>query len=447
MNLPRRSVAFWGLPTGCAAGVLLAVIACRVTADDIDRAPIRYSASKPDNVISRLDQRLRDGKLQLPYDRKLGYLPAVLRELGVPPSSQMLVYSKTSFQRKFITPRSPRALYFNDDVYVGYCDHGEVLEFSATDPQLGTVFYTLDQDRDEKPRFTRQGESCLLCHCSSGTRGVPGHLVRSVVTGYDGNPLLSAGSYRVDHTTPLERRWGGWYVTGTHGKQTHLGNLVVRGRTVQHPIDNAQGQNVVNLEDRVDLSDYLTRHSDLVALLVLEHQAEGHNLITQALYQTRQAVYMEEDLNKAFKEGAGRHRESTLRRVRSVGEPLVKYLLFSGEAPLAGKVAGTTKFAAEFAARGPRDPKGRSLRDLDLEKRLFKYPCSYLVYSESFDALPGVVRAHVLERLWEVLCGQDTSAEFSHLTAADRQAIREILVATKPNLPAYWRQPPKSETP
>lgn len=429
---------------GLGTPLLLAVLANvlplnRAAADDIDKAPIHYSTSTPDNVVSRLDQRLRAGKVQLTFDRKLGYLPALLRELQVPVSSQMLVFSKTSFQRSFISPRAPRALYFNDDVYVGYCRHGEVMEFSAADPKLGAVYYTLEQDREQKPRFTRQGESCLLCHCNSGTHGVPGHTVRSVVTDYDGGPILSAGSYRIDHTSPLERRWGGWYVSGTHGTQTHLGNLIVRGRRVPQPIDNAQGMNAVKLDKWVDLADYASGHSDLAALMVLEHQAEGHNLITQALYQARTALYVEADLNKALGEPEGQRRDSTTSRIRSVGDQLVKYLLFHREAPLTGKIAGTSKFAAEFAARGPRDPKGRSLRDLDLEKRLFKYPCSYLIYSESFDALPEPALEYVLWRLWEVLNGRESGNDFNHLTTADRQAIREILAATKPNLPAYWR--------
>ena len=363
----------------------------------------------------------------------------MLRELQVPVSSQMLVYSKTSLQRNRITPRTPRALYFSDDAYVGYCNSGDVLEFSAIDPQLGTVFYTLEQDADKKPRFTRQTDRCTLCHASSQTQGVVGHVVRSVFSDASGYPILSAGTYRVDHTTALEKRWGGWYVTGTHGKQSHLGNLIVRTRNVEEPVDNKAGHNVADLGDRFERSSYLSGHSDIVALMVMEHQTEAQNYLTRANFDTRQALHAEQALNKEMKLPPTHRWKSTESRIHSVGDDLLKYLLFSEEAPLTAKVRGTSTFATDFSKRGPRDKAGRSLRDFDLEKRLFRYPCSYLIYSKSFDALPAPVRDYVLERLRKVLTGADKGKEFDHLCADDRKAIREILVATKPNLPASWR--------
>jgi hypothetical protein len=410
-----------------------------VAADDFEREPIRYSSSTPDNVVSRLQQRLAAGKVKLTHDKKSGYLRSVLRELQVPVSSQMLVYSKTSLQRNRISPRTPRALYFNDDAYVGYCSGGDVLELSAVDPQLGTVFYTLEQDADKMPRFARQTDRCTLCHSSSQTQGVVGHVVRSVFSDPSGYPILSAGTYRVDQTTAIEKRWGGWYVTGTHGKQEHLGNLIVRTRTVEQPVDNKAGLNVTDLGDRFERSAYLSGHSDIVALLVMEHQTDAQNYLTRANFDTRQALHAEQSLNKEMNLPATHRWKSTDSRIRSAGEDLLKVLLFSEEAPLSGKVRGTSTFAADFSKRGLRDKQGRSLRDFDLEKRLFRYPCSYLIYSKSFDALPAPVRDYVLERLRKVLTGADKGKEFDHLSAIDREAIREILVATKPNLPASWR--------
>lgn len=411
----------------------------RARADDFERAPINYATTAADNVVSRLEHRLQTGQAHLEYEPNLGYLRAVLRELAVPESSQTLVFSKTSLQRQRIGPRTPRAVYFSDEAYVGFCQAGDVLEVSAVDPQLGAVFYTLGQKPGGRPQFTRQGDSCLLCHGSSQTREVPGHLVRSVFPDLTGQPLLSAGTYRIDHTSPLKQRWGGWYVTGTHGDQTHLGNLVVRGQEASLDIDNTAGRNVTDLGRRFDCSAYLSGHSDIVALLVLEHQAEAHNLLTRANFQTRQALHQEAALNRELKQPADYRWDSTTSRIKAAGEPLVKYLLFSGEAALTAPVRGTSSFADEFARRGPRDDRGRSLRDFDLERRLFKFPCSYLIYSRSFDALPGEVRDYVLRRLWEVLTGRDAGKDFAHLTAADRAAIREILLATKPGLPDYWK--------
>ncbi len=211
----------------------------------------------PDNCVSKLAARLTAGELRLEYDQHVGYLAALLKALDVPVESQMLVFSKTSLQRHRISPRTPRAIYFNDDVYVGYCKSGDVLEISAVDQQLGAVFYTLDQKDEKHVRAARQTDNCLLCHSSSRTEGVPGHLVRSMFVDSSGQPIFSAGSYSVDHTTPLERRWGGWYVTGTHGDQRHLGNLIMRGRSVVEPVNNAQGQNVTQLNDRLSLDTYL----------------------------------------------------------------------------------------------------------------------------------------------------------------------------------------------
>ncbi len=425
---------------GATLAALLVLGGIGTAADEFEREPIRYSSAAPANRVSRLQQRLDSGKAKLTYDKQTGYLRSLLAELDVPVSSQMLVFSKTSLQRQRIAPSTPRAVYFGDDVYVGFCHNGDVLEVSAVDPRLGAVFYTLDQTEAARPRFVRQGDNCLLCHGGSLTHRVPGHVVRSVFVGPTGLPILSAGTTRVDQTTPLEKRWGGWYVTGTHGKQSHLGNLVVRTRTVSFPVENAAGQNVTDLGDRIARAAYLSPHSDLVALMVLEHQADAHNHITQANFAARLALHQEQELNRELKLPPTNAWDSTGVRIRSAGDDLVRYLLFCEEAPLTGKVKGTSTFAADFVKRGPRDGRGRSLRDLDLEKRLFRYPCSYLIYSEAFDALPERMRDHVLRRLHEVLTGKDTSKDFAHLSPADRKAIREVLVATKPNLPAYWRR-------
>ncbi len=411
-------------------------------ADDFDREPINYATSQPQDCISKLQKRLDQGTATLQHEESRGYLQSVLQELQVPVSSQMLVFSKTSLQRHRIAPETPRALYFNDEVYVGICQDGEVLEISAVDPRLGMVFYTLDQAAAEKPKFTRQTDSCLLCHGSSQAHGIPGNLVRSVYPDAGGFPILSSGSFRIDQTSPLEKRWGGWYVTGEHGSHKHLGNLIIHGKKEPEEIDNSQGHNVTDLSSRLNLANYLTPHSDIVALMVLEHQAMAHNLLIQANFSTRQALHYEETLNRELKEPAGHRWASTLSRIRSVGDPLVKYLLFSEEAKLQAPIQGTSGFSEQFSRQGPRDSQGRSLRDFDLRTRMFKYPCSYLIYSPSFDALPCEVRDYVLQRIWNVLDGQDASPDFAHLTAADRAAIREILLATKPGLPACWKKKP-----
>lgn len=427
------------LVTVCGLTTLLG-LSPGMAQDDFDREPINYSASAPDNAVTDLETRLKAGQCRLEYEENGGYLRAILRELALPHSSQMLVFSKTSMQRQRIAPRTPRAIYFNDEVYVGFCQQGEVMEIAAVDPKLGVVFYTLDQSRADSPRLIRQGDSCLICHASGNTQGAPGLVVRSVYSDPEGLPILSAGTYRIDHTSPLAQRWGGWYVTGRHADQKHLGNLVIAGREVPREVDNHAGSNLTDLRDRFDVSRYVTADSDLVALMVFEHQAQAQNLITKANFVCRQALYSQRQLNLELKEPLDRVWASTTSRIRTAGDALVKYLLFSGEAPLTGKVSGTTSFASDFQAIGPRDSHDRSLREFDLEKRLFRYPCSYLIYSRSFDSLPPEMNAYVLERIYSILTGKDTSSDFSHLGAEDRQAVLEILRETKPNLPGYWHE-------
>lgn len=438
MSEQQRGPGVWSV----MASLLMASAAAPVSAqgDNFEGEPINYSKATPSNRISRLQQSLDAGQAGLVYENRSGYLRSLLKVLQVPESSQMLVFSKTSVQRHRISPKTPRAIFFNDDVYIGYCQNGDILEISAVDPNLGAVFYTLEQNQDEKPRFLRQTDNCTLCHASTQTHRIPGHIVRSVFSDAEGLPILSAGSYRVDHTTPLKNRWGSWYVTGTHGNQSHLGNLIIQGKRVVEPVENPIGLNRTTLEDLFDASVYPSKHSDIVALLVLEHQADGHNLLTRAHFAARQALHYEQTLNRELRMPATHRWDSTMSRIRSAAEPLVKYLLFCEEAPLSGRIQGTTRFAEEFSRQGARDTKGRSLRDFDLERRLFKYPCSYLVDSPSFDALPEQMREYVMQRLGDILSGKDQSKEFAHLSAADRQAIREILLETKPSVRGYWQR-------
>lgn len=418
-----------------AAGLLPAVTgALALPGDDIDSDPINYSKTAATDPVSNLQERVAKGTVKLQKGSH-GYLESVLRGLDIPVSSQVLVYSKTSFQRDRISPSSPRALYFNDDVYIGWVQGGTVLEVSAADPQLGATFYVLEQD-STAPKFVRQSYECLSCHASSLTGGYPGHTIRSVYTGRDGQPLLAAGTFITTDESPMEQRFGGWYVTGTHGEQYHMGNLFVRNTEEADNLDRSRGANVLNLKKFFDTSAYLTPHSDLVALMVLQHQVNVHNLITRAGYDTRRALHFEKLLNRDLGRPEGFRSDSTASRIRAGCEPLVKGLLFADAAPLAGPIRGTSTFAADFSRRGVRDRQGRSLKDLDLKTRLFRFPCSYLIYSEAFNALPAEAKAYVYGRLWDVLDGKDPGQDFKNLTPADRETVRDILVETKPEFAA-----------
>jgi hypothetical protein len=415
-----RTLARRGSVLAAITLISLTLAASRSQAADWDSEPIRYKTAPADNLVSRLETKLSAGTAKLIYDGDTGHLRSLLKALDVPESSQVLVFSKTSLQRHRISPATPRAIYFNDDVYVGYCQRGDVLEVAAADPGLGTVFYTVSQ-KPGAPTIGRHVEHCLLCHGSSHNRGVPGHVVRSVTPEADGEPSLSASSTRTDHTSPFADRWGGWYVTGTHGKMTHRGNVVAE----HGERDASAGQNVIDLSDRVKLKPYLARHSDIVALLVMEHQTGLHNRLARATLEGRIALLKKDD--------------GTARTIRELGDEIVDYMLFLGEAKLTDQVQGTSAFSLDFPKRGPFDRKGRSLREFDLQTRLFKYPCSYLIYSEAFQKLPHEIKECVLRRLYAVLTGEEGQKEFAHLSAGVRQAIREILADTLPDKPDYWK--------
>src|SRR4051812_90757 len=381
---------------------------------------IAYSTSTPTNAVARLQKAIDAGETTLEFDNARGYLPSLLKALKVPVSSQGLVFSRTSLQVDRIAPWTPRAIYFNDSVYLGWVQDGPIMEIASVDPKLGAVFYTVNQEAGPKPVITRQTRTCLQCHDSaSSTGGVPGFIMRSVIADRHGYPASSDLGATTDQT-PVGDRWGGWYVTGTI-PAPHMGNAMTPALTSEmgnvprymasHNI--ATSGTVTDLSKQFDTTPYMTPHSDAVALLVLAHQTYVHNLITAAGYQARTTP--DEPV-----------------RVEGAAERLVQALLLAKEATLPGAVSGTSEFAREFAAQGPRDHRGRSLRDLDLEHRVFRYPFSYLIYSDSFDALPAVVKNYVYRRLQQVLSGADQRPEFAHLSPADREAIREILVDTKP---------------
>ena len=383
---------------------------------------ISYNKTPSTGPIARLQSSLDRGEVKLKFDPATGWRDSLLAALGISPKSQTLVFSKTSLQRERIAPQHPRALYFNDDVYVGWIPGAPVMEFSEVDAKLGGVFYTLDQTATDQPKFVRNNQ-CLECHASAKTMGVPGHLIRSFKTDEQGIIDLITGVSEVNHRTPLADRWGGWYVTGTHGKATHRGNLIGKAAFQQAAEKPNHLGNLTSLKKLVDLTDYASPHSDIVALMVLEHEAHMHNYLTRLHYETQMAL----------------SRYQHIRYLRSIAEGFLKYLLFTEETPLKAKVRGTSGYAEHFATLGPKDRKGRSFRQFDLETRLFKYPCSFLIYSEAFDQLPKPMREHVLQRLHDILTGKDTSPEFANIPTDTRQAILEILVETKLNLPGYWR--------
>jgi hypothetical protein len=419
--------------------------------------PISYRSNNLSDPVALLEKQLEQGKASLAYEEGHGYLKSVLRLLEVPVDSQTLVFSKTSFQYPKISPEHPRALYYNDDVYVGSVHEGKAIEIVSFDPRQGAIFYLLDERKVDKPAFQRAELDCTQCHIAAATRGVPGVLLRSITPTSTGTLVPGTPTLITDQESPFMERWGGWYVGGALEVSSRANSMAPDVLTGGPVLSGAPGaSNLEPLAKNFDSHAYLAPGSDPVALLVLAHQTQMHNLITLTSYKTRQALYALEQRKAEDQASAGALSapaaqgevsldalpEATRRQIERPADQLVRYLLFSAETPLGGldatKLIASSPFAREFAARGVRDVKGRSLRDFDLSRRIFRYPCSYLIYSQAFDALPEVARGYVYHRLLQVLSGEATGADFAGLSGEDRQAIVEILLATKKGLPHEW---------
>jgi hypothetical protein len=384
--------------------------------------------------VAKLWQRVASGAVKLDATSPQIFLGHVLKELDVPVSSQVLVFSKTSLQNALIGPLTPRAIYFSEEAYVGWAQGG-MLELIGIDPAQGPQFYTLSvpHGKSEKPELATN-ETCLNCHEGSRTNGVKGMVVRSVYPADDGQPILSEGTFVTSHESPLSERWGGWYVTGRHGSDLHMGNATATETSSGVIFDRQQGANASSLKSFISTEPYLAETSDIVALMVLEHQCVMHNLITDAAKSTREAMARQHDLQKAFGEPVtDTPQGSALSVIRSQAEKVLKHMLFSGEYVLKDDgVEGTAAFQEAFRRNRHDSKEGRSLKDFQLLTRLFKHQCSYMIYSRSFEALPKQLKTEFYAQLAQVLNGENTSEAFAHLTASERQHIREILLDTKP---------------
>jgi hypothetical protein len=232
---------------------------------------------------------------------------------------------------------------------------------------------------------------------------------------------MAAPNFITDHRSPLDERWGGWYVTGVTGTMKHLGNRVITDLNKPEMLRATPTPSLDSLKGKLDLAGYLSPYSDVVALMVLEHQAHMTNLMTRLGWESRVSAH---DGSKASNAG--------------LVQEFVDYMLFVDEAPLTSIIKGTSGFAEKFQSLGPNDSNGRSLRQFDLEHHLMRYPCSYMIYSPAFDGMPTNVKDAVYSLIWQILSGQETNARYRRLSLEDRKAVAEILLETKKGLPSYF---------
>jgi hypothetical protein len=371
-----------------------------------------HAADAPTNSIAALQAKLDAGTAKLTFANDgHGWLQSVLAALGVAQDSQLLTFTRSSLQFDKINPKAPRAIYFGDDVAVAAVVEGHVLEILTNDAKGGPAFYTLDTAKTDKPHFEREGARCLSCH-SMVNAYAPGWMVANITAIADGTPQfpdVARPFYFTEQSTPFEDRWGGWYVTGTHGAMHHRGNVTASDLSHPYELPPTEGQNVTDLSDHFDTHRTLQPGSDIVALMTLEHQNGVANRV--AMLNARAATGTSQaEMDKAIDEMAAN-------------------MTFADEVPLPSPVKGTSSFTDTFPKRGPCDAKGRSLRDFDLKTRLFRYPLSYMVYSASFDSLNPAVKAKLWQRLYDRL-----------RAAPDGPAAIAILAATKPGVPDYWKK-------
>jgi hypothetical protein len=412
----------------------------------LDEHPaIQYATRPTKDRVALLAQAVAQGKASLTYRAPAGYLQSMLDALDISPESQLLVFSKTGLQRASTGPSNPRALYFNESVVVGYIPGARFLEIAAHDPEQGVVFYTVDQQvrpaatsptsagvpaqADASSADIRRGSNCLTCHVSGSTLDVPGMIARSNFTNATGGTIPQLGFHVVDHRTPLPQRWGGWFVTGDYDAPPyrgvdHMGSVSTTVHSARGDVASMSNEVLIRwMDDDVAGRGYLSHQSDIAALMVFDHQMRAINLLTRLNWETRVAGY---DGRIDFSAGV----------LREMVEEVADYFLFVGEVPPPARLTPRPGFAAAFSAAGPRDSRGRSFRELDLEHRLLRYSCSYMIHSTAFDHLPGPARVAVYQRLAAILTAPDIQPRYAHLSTDNRRAILEILRETKPDWPA-----------
>lgn len=417
--------------------IILACLLCTVAsvssgADAYEEAPIHYSTATPTDAAQKIMQELASGKIQVDRTDAWSVLRDLMRLLEVPEASQMLVFSKTSKQNHLINPNTPRMVFFGDNAYIGYCLGGSI-EVITIDPLLGPVFYLVEPHppQHEPIRFVRD-QSCLSCHGGPFVPDVPAVLVRSVFPSPQGHPIMNRGSTLVGTATPINDRWGGWYVTGQHSKIKHRGNRLVEEDDPRFELPIPESTGLENLDSFFNTQPYPRPTSDIVALMIFEHQTHVQNVLTKSNHSALRAMHRQQSLQRELGETVNAAPEgSALRIIDNCATNILDALLFKDEASLPdGGLDGDPEFQSAFSKNAPHTREGRSLKDLQLNTRLFKFRCSYMIHSISFQNLTTPLKNSVLAQLDQILQAPNAPASYPYLGDAERRHIRQILVET-----------------
>jgi hypothetical protein len=382
-----------------------------------------YGKTPTTDPYSRLVKTLAAKNEKLPHVAEHnGYLEGLLQALGIDLSSQILVFSKSSLKQRYISPQTPRMMFFTDEVYVTFAPGSRSLEVAAMDPVLGPVFFDVSQDVKAEVPFKQETDRCLRCHdtYSMTGGGVPRFMLSTVIAGADGNIVSHELSEITEQSTPIGERWGGWYVTGMSGKQIHRGNFIVKDVAVLSKRPWQGEINQQSLDKFVDLAAYPRKTSDIVALLVLQHQVTVQNALVRLNYESRKLLAGNSKTNDD--------------ELQALVKPLLEVMFMTDEPPLADAVQGTSGYQQWFEQRGPATKDGKSLRQFDLRTHTFRYRLSYLIYSDAVAALADRVKQLLFADISKVLAGDAALLDGKSLPLDERQAIRDILQATKPEV-------------
>lgn len=406
--------------------------------NDFELEPHGYFTKKPRDPMSLLLERVASGEARIEEPNGKPLVERLLRELGIDKHTQVLVFSKTSLQKRAVSYQNPRALYFNDSVYLGWMPDGRI-EIASYDPELGPLFYfQRELDDETSPLFVRT-RSCLGCHAGDATNFLPGALGRSIYPDATGRSLKGIDDYRRSgHQIPMEVRWGGWFVSGKHGELRHMGNALAERKDGEVTLDRERFANLARLDQFFPTDSYPAPGSDIAALLVFDHQVTMHYRLVEASYRARQALFdskLAPEETDQRKLAEGRPRTEFDEGV----EMVVEYLLFKDEVELSKGVECDPEFRRAFTADRRCDQHGRSLKDLRLDGRIFENRCSYMIYSPTFDGMPVMMKQAVYARLHEILTSPEPPEGYEFLDTAERKRIVEILRETKPDLPDPWR--------
>jgi hypothetical protein len=381
---------------------------------DFEKAPHNYWTRPLTDRFTQFKTALESGKLSLDRSSEKAFVVSLLKALNISPATQTLVYSTTSLQLRRISPRNPRALYFNEDVYVGWVPGGQI-EIASIDPALGGIFYIFDIPRGrEAPIRIERSTRCFNCHAEFEIGRIPGLLIKSVIPGPGGGSLESFRGDQTGHSIPFKDRFGGWHLTGKHGITEHWGNLVGElSPTGLKKYANPPGR-------QFRWETYPVATSDVLAQLLHEHQVGFVNRAVKATYDVRGALV------KGDAKG----------QIVQHADILTRYLLFTNEVRLpTGGIEGDPALKAHFLKNARKTKLGVSLRQFNLRTHLFKYRCSYMIHSVTFSGLPGPLKKRVLLNLRAALDPVKSHPASGHIPVGEKKAIGLILASTLDNYP------------